>query len=381
MSNFRAAGNGKCGGNVVRAGLRGGAARNAGRLFAEIMGYPSRDLMSANISLHFRITVPATDRADGEHIAGRREVSTMDDSSAFRLRPKFSDGQVLAGAEQNHGHGLDLRGGVGVAYSVQLAADAETWVGMVGGATMLDASWWFIVVAQLIYILSGTCGKAWTGFTLRAFQNLWGFVRLSVASAVMLCLETWYFMALVLFAGYLKDAEVSVAALSVCTNIMGWTNMIAIGFNAAISVRVSNELGAGHPRTAKFSVVVMVISAFLIGLFFSMLILIFQGQYPSLFTRSSAVKQVVYDLSPLLAFCIVVNSIQPALSGVAIGAGWQALIANVNIVCYYVFGVPLGLILGYKLDMGVRASMSAQRIRHWRAEIDVKRQSAEKLII
>ncbi|KAL0357888.1 UNVERIFIED_CONTAM: protein DETOXIFICATION 32 [Sesamum calycinum] len=88
-----------------------------------------RDLMSANISLHFRITVPATDRADGEHIAGRGKVSTMDDSSAFRLRPKFSDGQVLAGAEQNHGHGLDLRGGVGVAYSVQLAADAETWVG------------------------------------------------------------------------------------------------------------------------------------------------------------------------------------------------------------------------------------------------------------
>ncbi|KAL0336109.1 UNVERIFIED_CONTAM: protein DETOXIFICATION 31 [Sesamum radiatum] len=79
-----------------------------------------------------------------------------------------------------------------------------------------------------------------------------------------------------------------------------------------------------------------------------------QGQYPSLFTPSSAVKQVVYDLSPLLAFCIVVNSIQPALSGVAIGAGWQAVIANVNIVCYYVFGVPLGLILGYKLDMGVR---------------------------
>ncbi|KAK4429793.1 protein DETOXIFICATION 30 [Sesamum alatum] len=253
--------------------------------------------------------------------------------------------------------------------------------GMAGGAAMLDASWWFIVVAQLIYILSGTCGKAWTGFTLRAFQNLWGFVRLSVASAVMLCLETWYFMALVLFAGYLKDAEVSVAALSVCTNIVGWTNMIAIGFNAAISVRVSNELGAGHPRTAKFSVVVMVISAFLIGLFFSVLILIFQGQYPSLFTDSSAVKQVVYDLTPLLAFCIVVNSIQPALSGVAIGAGWQALIAYVNIVCYYVFGVPLGLILGYKLDMVFKASISAQRIKHWRAEIDAKRQSADKLTI
>lgn len=58
--------------------------------------------------------------------------------------------------------------------------------GMAGGAAVLDAAWWFIVVAQLIYVFSGTCGKAWPGFTLRALENLWGFVRLSLASAVMM---------------------------------------------------------------------------------------------------------------------------------------------------------------------------------------------------
>lgn len=31
----------------------------------------------------------------------------------------------------------------------------------------------------------------------------------------MCSLETWYFMALVLFAGYLKDAEIAVDALSI----------------------------------------------------------------------------------------------------------------------------------------------------------------------
>ncbi|PIN17380.1 hypothetical protein CDL12_09950 [Handroanthus impetiginosus] len=58
--------------------------------------------------------------------------------------------------------------------------------GMAGGAVVLNASWWFIVVAQLVYIFSGTCGRAWSGFSWRAFQNLWGFARLSLASAVML---------------------------------------------------------------------------------------------------------------------------------------------------------------------------------------------------
>lgn len=40
--------------------------------------------------------------------------------------------------------------------------------------------------------------------------------------------------------------------------------------------------------------------------------------------------------------------------GVAIGAGWQAVVAYVNIACYYIFGVPLGLTLGFALDMGVK---------------------------
>lgn len=58
--------------------------------------------------------------------------------------------------------------------------------GLVGAALVLNTSWWIIVVAQLVYIFSGTCGRAWSGFSWKAFQNLWGFVKLSLASAVML---------------------------------------------------------------------------------------------------------------------------------------------------------------------------------------------------
>nr|GMD26462.1 protein DETOXIFICATION 29-like [Ipomoea batatas] len=273
--------------------------------------------------------------------------------------------------------------------------------GLAGAAAVLNFSWWFIVVAQLIYIFSGTCGQAWSGFSPKAFQNLWSFVRLSLASAVMLCLETWYFMALVLFAGYLKNAEVAVDALSICTNILGWAVMVAIGLNAAISVRVSNELGAGHPRTAKFSVVVVVMSSFVLGVLISAVLLIFRRQYPALFADDEVVKALVYNLTPLLATCIVVSNIQPTLSGVAIGGGWQALVAYVNIACYYLLGIPAGLIMGYVLNMGLEgiwygmlggtvvqtlvlfwivyktnwnkeASIAADRIKQWAGEPEIK---------
>ncbi|CAN0896268.1 Protein DETOXIFICATION 29 [Linum grandiflorum] len=225
--------------------------------------------------------------------------------------------------------------------------------GLAGAAVVLNTSWWFINVSQFAYVAGGSCGRAWSGFTWKAFRNLWSFVRLSLASAVMVCLEIWYFMVLILFAGYLKDAEVSVAALSICMNILGWTIMAAFGMNAAISVRISNELGAGHPRTAKFALMVAVISSFLVGFVLALVLVVAKDYYPSLFSNDPAVKLVVAEMTPLLALCIVINNVQPVLSGVAIGAGWQAAVAYVNIGCYYVFGIPLGLILGYKLEMGV----------------------------
>lgn len=42
--------------------------------------------------------------------------------------------------------------------------------------------------------------------------------------------------------------------------------------------------------------------------------------------------------------------------GVAVGAGWQWLVAYVNIGCYYIFGLPLGFFLGEKLNLGVEVS-------------------------
>ncbi|XP_015965008.1 protein DETOXIFICATION 29-like [Arachis duranensis] len=225
--------------------------------------------------------------------------------------------------------------------------------GLVGAAAVLNAAWWFMVVVKIGYVVCGYCGKTWSGFSFQAFQNLWAFLRLSFTSAIMLCLEVWYFMALILIAGYLKNAEVSVDAMSICMNILGWMIMLTLGMNAAVSVRVSNELGARHPRTAKFAIAVAVITTLMVSFVLSMVLVIFRKEYPSLFTTDEDVKELVIELTPMLALCIIINNVQPVLSGVAVGAGWQATVAYVNITCYYLIGVPLGLFLGFKLDLGV----------------------------
>ncbi|GJV65710.1 hypothetical protein Tco_1476538 [Tanacetum coccineum] len=66
------------------------------------------------------------------------------------------------------------------------------------------------------------------------------------------------------------------------------------------------------------------------------------------------VANVVYDLSSLLVITMILNGIQPVLSGVVVGCAWQAYVAYVNIGCYYVVCIPLGFLLGLYFYFGVK---------------------------
>ncbi|KAF3952343.1 hypothetical protein CMV_022088 [Castanea mollissima] len=225
--------------------------------------------------------------------------------------------------------------------------------GLVGAIVALDISWWALGVGLLVYIVCGGCPLTWTGLSVQAFSGLWEFLKLSAASGVMLCLEFWYYKILMLMTGYLKDATIAVDAVSICMNIIGWEMMIHLAFLAGVGVRVANELGAGNANAAKFASIVSVVHSTMLGLLFCLLILIFHDEFIDIFTSSTEVVQEVDKLLYLLGAAILLNSVQPVLSGVAIGSGWQALVAYVNLGCYYIIGLPLGILMGWVFNLGL----------------------------
>ncbi|EXC08257.1 Protein TRANSPARENT TESTA 12 [Morus notabilis] len=199
----------------------------------------------------------------------------------------------------------------------------------------LGFSWWLLVIMNGLYILfSPNCKETWTGFSWKAFGGIWPYFKLTLASAVMLCLEIWYNQRLVLISGLITNPTISLDSISIC-------------------VRVSNELGAGHPRVAKFSVFVVNGTSILISIVFSAIVLIFKVGLSMLFTSDSEVIEAVSELTPLLAISVFLNGVQPILSGVAIGSGWQAVVAYVNLAAYYIIGLPIGCVLGFKSSLGV----------------------------
>ncbi|ESR39542.1 protein DETOXIFICATION 27 [Citrus sinensis] len=226
-------------------------------------------------------------------------------------------------------------------------------LGLIGTAITLSFSWWVLIFGMFGYVACGGCPRTWTGFSMEAFSDLWEFVKLSVASGVMLCLENWYYRVLILMTGNLQNAKIAVDALSICMSINGWELMIPLSFFAGTGVRVSNELGAGNGKGARFATIVSVVTSIAIGVFFFILILIFHNELALIFSSSEAILQVVSKMSILLAFTILLNSVQPVLSGVAVGSGWQSIVAYINLGCYYLIGVPLGILLGWVFHQGV----------------------------
>ncbi|KAF8663809.1 hypothetical protein HU200_055140 [Digitaria exilis] len=231
--------------------------------------------------------------------------------------------------------------------------------GMLGAALVGDASWWLLNAAQFVYLVGGSFPEAWTGFSRKAFASLGGFVKLSVASAVMLWFVSESLAAasslssVVIRASKIIDAslhELSALDADGCAWLQCCSKLF-LSFSFLVSVRVSNELGANHPKAAKFSVVVATTTSAAIGLIFTAVALAARKQMPRLFTGDGAVIKETAKLGYLLAATIFLNSIQPVLSGVAIGAGWQSLVAFVNIGCYYLVGLPLAAVFGFKLKL------------------------------
>ncbi|KAK4384961.1 protein DETOXIFICATION 35 [Sesamum angolense] len=221
-----------------------------------------------------------------------------------------------------------------------------------GVAVAFDISNWGMAIAQFVYVV-GWCKDGWKGFSWAAFNEIWAFVKLSFASAIMICLEIWYMMSILILTGHLSNSVTAVGSLSICMNINGWENMVFIGVNAAISVRVSNELGLGHARATKYSVYVTVFQSLLIGIVCMIVILTTRDYIAVIFTDSQNMRRAVSHLSSLLGITMLLNSVQPVISGVAVGGGWQALVAYINLGCYYVFGLPLGYLHGYGANFGV----------------------------
>lgn len=221
-----------------------------------------------------------------------------------------------------------------------------------GAALAASISLWVSLIMLALYVnYSEHFRNTWEGFSIESFKYVLPSMKLAIPSAVMVCLEYWAFELLVLLAGLMPHAATSTSLIAMCVNTEAIMYNLTYGFSAAVSTRVSNELGAGNVDRAKNAMfVTLKLSVFLaaavvLGLVFG------HNIWASSFSDSKEIIREFAYMTPLLAISILLDSAQGVLSGVSRGCGWQHLTAWANLITFYFIGMPIAILLGFKTQL------------------------------
>ncbi|KAL6883789.1 hypothetical protein ACP4OV_011203 [Aristida adscensionis] len=207
----------------------------------------------------------------------------------------------------------------------------EAWAQMKLAAPMVLTTMSYYGIPMVSVMFSGhrgdvslagaTLGSSWasiTGYAVlggglglggvqvnKAFKYVLPTAKVAAPSAVMLCLESWSFYLLVLIAGLLPNPTVSTSLISMCISTATIPFVITSGFSAAVSTRVSNEIGAGNVGRAKSAVWVTMKVSLLLAAGFTLMLAFGHGPWVRLFTGSAAIASEFAAITPLVMVAVL----------------------------------------------------------------------------
>lgn len=192
-----------------------------------------------------------------------------------------------------------------------------------GAAVAFSLSTWLNVAMLVFYIKrSSACEKTWAPLSMEALRSVGKFFQLGIPSAVMVCLKWWSIELLTLLSGLLPNPTLETSVLSICLKISTLHFTIPYGFGVAASVRVSNELGAGNPQSARVAVWATMLLGITEAAIVASILFSCRSIVGYAYSSDSQVVELVSVMVPLVCISVITDSLQAVLSGVARGSGW-----------------------------------------------------------
>lgn len=221
-------------------------------------------------------------------------------------------------------------------------------LGVEGSAVALSLGYW----AQFIScILIARTSPVWrthtTRFTREVLHELVPFMKLAIPGCVMVCAEWWAFEIAQILAGTISAKTLS--ALSILMQLSHVLFQIPFSFATACSSRVGNHLGNGDALLARtacallFGLSTLCEIVYLIAFFFA------GPHIGKIFTHDPDVIRIIEDSCVYTTIVALFDGCQGCLSGILRGAGKQGYGAIVNLVSFYVVGLPLEFVFVYTL--------------------------------
>jgi MATE family multidrug resistance protein len=181
---------------------------------------------------------------------------------------------------------------------------------------------------------------------------LWQVVRIGLPVGVQMLLEFGVFAVVGLVMGHLGPT--AAAAHQIAINIASLTYMVPLGVGTAGSVLVGRSIGAGDPGAARrFAVAALAVGSGFMAC--SALILMAAPTWIArAYTDDGATVALAASLIPIAGVFQVFDGTQVVSIGLLRGSGDTRAPMIVNLVGYWVVGLPLSLWLARGLHLGPR---------------------------
>ncbi len=224
-------------------------------------------------------------------------------------------------------------------------------LGAVGSGWATAISRWFMWLCAL-----GLGWRLLTPYLQRMRRDLFvagpfkRIVRLGSPIGLQLFLEFGAFGAIGILMGWL--GTVAIAGHQIALSLAAFAFMIPLGISQAAAILVGRAVGRGDPAAARRSAGGAVLVCCLVMAATAAVFLGLPGVLAGQFTTEPRVAAVAAGLIPVAGMFQLFDGLQVVCTGALRGVADTMRPMIYNMLGFWLFGMPLSLWLGFRLDMG-----------------------------
>ncbi|MBM10045.1 MAG: MATE family efflux transporter [Magnetovibrio sp.] len=226
-------------------------------------------------------------------------------------------------------------------------------VGATGAAMATSITRWIVAAFMIVYIFfMRDCEKFGVRQRVRGNLSSWTIQRrLGYATGVSLGIETAAFSIIQQFAGWL--GPIPLAAFTITFYLLVFSFMVAIGFGAATTVRVSNAHGRKEHRDMAFAgwtgLGLTTLATTIIGIF----LVFFDENVVQVFTNDTEVYLLATPLVFWAAIALVTDGGQAVMANALRGRQDIWVACTIQAFSFLALMVPLTWYLVFPLEAGI----------------------------
>ncbi|RFS22763.1 MATE family efflux transporter [Chitinophaga silvatica] len=222
----------------------------------------------------------------------------------------------------------------------------------VGIATFTDRLLMGITMA--FYVLKAPRFKPYLqtfGFANLKAANFKKILGIGTPVAFQYIFEVSAFSGAAVMVGWMGAADL--AAHQIALSLAAMTYMMASGISAAAGIKSGNNFGKKDFKELRFSAIASYHMVLVLMSFAALFFIVGKNWLPGLYIQDPQVIHIASKLLIIAAFFQLFDGTQVVGLGILRGLGDVKVPTVITLFAYWVFGIPLGYLLGIKLGYGV----------------------------